>query len=327
MTILITGGAGYIGSVVTEMLLEKEYSLVVVDNLTTGNRHVIEDIISFYNCNCGNIDIMRRVFNDHKIDIVMHFAASALVGESVEKPELYFKNNVSETLNLLSVMRDSGCDKFILSSSAAIFGEPEYTPIDEKHSKNPINPYGLSKLMNEEMLEWYHKTYGLKYNSFRYFNAAGATEKNGENREIETHIIPLLLAAAERHGTFTIYGGDYDTEDGTCIRDYVHVSDLADAHIKGIKNLNVRTNGCYNLGNGTGFSNKQVAAAVKEVNGSEFNVNIGPRRSGDPAVLVAGADKAKSELNWQPRYTVLKEIVWSAYKFYKKKDKRKKKKN
>jgi UDP-glucose 4-epimerase len=241
---------------------------------------------------------MQSIFIDHKIDVVMHFAASALVGESVANPALYFQNNVIETQNLLDTMRKFDCQRFILSSSAATFGEPEYSPIDEKHPQNPINPYGLTKLINEQTLTWYHRAYGLMYNVFRYFNAAGATETHGEIREIETHIIPLAIGAAEGNHLFTLYGNDYPTSDGTCVRDYVHVADLADAHIRG--------------------SNLQVVEAVKKVTGMDFDFAYGPRRDGDPAILVAGSEKAKTELEWNPQFFDLEKIVESAYKFYKK---------
>ena len=250
--------------------------------------------------------------------MVMHFAASALAGESVVNPALYFQNNVIETQNLLDSMRKFHCQRFILSSSAATFGEPEYTPIDEKHPQNPINPYGLTKRINEQTLEWYHHAYGLKYNIFRYFNAAGATETHGEIREVETHIIPLALKAAGGDYNFTLYGNDYPTSDGTCVRDYVHVSDLADAHILGIGNLELHPSASYNLGNGDGFSNLQVVEAVKKVTGSDFEFSYGPRREGDPATLVASSEKAKTELEWQPQYWDLEKIVDSAYQFYKK---------
>jgi UDP-glucose 4-epimerase len=246
----------------------------------------------------------------------MHFAASVQVGESVEEPAIYFHNNVTETLDLLESMRESGCNKFILPSTAATFGEPEYTPIDESHPQNPINPYGLTKLINEQMLDWYHRAYGFKYHVFRYFNASGATEKHGEIREIETHIIPLLLAAVMENKNFTLFGKDYPTPDGTCVRDYIHVSDLAQAHILGIDNLDKIPNASYNLGNGNGFSNLEVIEAVRQVTGVDVKFSIGPRRDGDPAVLLASSEKARKELGWQPQFTGLTDIVESAYKFY-----------
>lgn len=319
MNILVTGGAGYIGGVVVERLLADNYQVVVVDNLSTGRRENVEDGVPFHQVNCGDVEKMSEVFNKHQIDVVMHFAASALVGESVEKPALYFENNVTATLNLLKVMRQSGCDRFILSSTAATFGEPEYTPIDEKHPQNPVNPYGLTKLMDEQILCWYHQAYGLKYNIFRYFNASGATDRHGEKREIETHIIPLLITASEGQGKFTLFGNDYPTPDGTCVRDYIHVSDLADAHIRGIGNLEKNATGDYNLGNGNGFSNLDIIEALKKISGNTIDFTYGPRRPGDPATLVASSEKALKELDWKPKFTSLEEIVSSAYSFYKKK--------
>lgn len=320
MQVLVTGGAGYIGSITVEKLIEKGIDVVVVDNLSIGRREAVQPEIPFYQYNCGDRAKMQSIFIDHKIDVVMHFAASALVGESVENPALYFQNNVIETQNLLDTMRKFNCQRFILSSSAATFGEPEYSPIDEKHPQNPINPYGLTKLINEQTLAWYHRAYGLLYNVFRYFNAAGATETHGEIREIETHIIPLAMGAAEENHLFTLYGNDYPTSDGTCVRDYVHVADLADAHIRGIGNLELNPDGCYNLGNGDGFSNLQVVEAVKKVTGIDFDFAYGPRRDGDPAILVAGSEKAKTELEWNPQFGDLEKIVESAYKFYKKRN-------
>jgi UDP-glucose 4-epimerase len=318
MQVLVTGGAGYIGSVTVEKLIEKDIDVVVVDNLSIGRQEALPPEIPFYQCNCGDRGMMQNIFTDHKIDVVMHFAASALVGESVSNPALYFQNNVIETQNLLDTMRKFDCQRFILSSSAATFGEPEYSPLDEKHPQNPINPYGLTKLINEQMLNWYHRAYGLLYNVFRYFNAAGATDNNGEIREIETHIIPLAIKAAAGNHKFILYGNDYSTPDGTCVRDYVHVADLADAHIRGIGNLELNPDGRYNLGNGDGFSNLQVVEAVKNVTGTDFDFAYGPRREGDPAILVASSEKAKTELEWSPQYWDLEKIVDSAFKFYQK---------
>jgi UDP-glucose 4-epimerase len=318
MQVLVTGGAGYIGSVTVDLLINKGIDVIVVDNLSTGRREAFGEEIPFYQYNCGDRAKLQHIFTEHKIDVVMHFAASALVGESVANPALYFQNNVIETQNLLDTMRKFHCQRFILSSSAATFGEPEYSPIDENHPQNPTNPYGLTKMINEKTLAWYHHAYGLMYNVFRYFNAAGATETHGEKREIETHIIPLAIHAAEGNHKFRLYGNDYPTADGTCVRDYVHVSDLAEAHILGIGNLELNPGGCYNLGNGDGFSNLRVVEAVKKVTGSDFEFSYGPRREGDPATLVASSEKAKTELGWTPQFWDLEKIVDSAYKFYKK---------
>jgi len=317
MKVLITGGAGFIGSNVADSYISLGHEVVIIDNLITGRRENVDAAIPFYAHDCGDREKMSAIFDEHNIDVVMHFAASALVGESVTEPALYFKNNVTVTQNLLEVMRAQECRKFILSSTAATFGEPDYVPIDEAHPQNPVNPYGLTKLIDEQMLFWYFQAYGLSYNIFRYFNAAGATEKHGEIRETETHIIPLLIEAAEGKRSFVMFGNDFPTTDGTCVRDYIHVADLAAAHILGINNLEKNPSGHYNLGNGNGFSNLDVVDAVKRVSGKAFEFKYGPRRQGDPATLVASAEKAKKELGWEPQFTDLEEIVASAYRFYK----------
>jgi UDP-glucose 4-epimerase len=256
------------------------------------------------------------VFREDKVDVVMHFAAFALVGESVENPKKYYQNNVVETINLLNTMLENNCSRFIFSSTCATYGEPQYSPMDEKHPQYPINPYGFTKLVVEKTLTDYSKAYGLKFNAFRYFNAAGASEKFGELHNPETHIIPLLLqTAAGAREYFTIFGSDYPTEDGTCIRDYIHVLDLADAHIKGIENLESNSASFYNLGTGNGYSNKQVVEAVKKITGKDFEVRKGARRAGDPAILVAKAGKANTELKWIPKFSSIENIIQSAYDY------------
>lgn len=319
-SILLIGGAGYIGSVVVEQLIKSGYNVIVVDNLNRGHQDSVNPAIPFYQINCGDIDAMqKKVFENHKIDVVMHFAAFALVGESVENPILYYQNNVVETLNLLKMMLKNDCNRFIFSSTCATYGEPQYSPMDETHPQNPINPYGFTKLVVEKALMDYHSAYGLKFNIFRYFNAAGATEQHGENHDPETHIIPLLLeTAAGKRDKFLLFGDDYPTNDGSCIRDYIHVLDLADAHIKGVANLENNPAGIYNLGTGDGYSNKQVIKIAKKITGKDFNVENALRRPGDPAVLVAKADKAISELGWLPKHSSLEYIIESAYNFYKK---------
>ncbi|MFC2088814.1 UDP-glucose 4-epimerase GalE [Calditrichota bacterium] len=314
--ILVIGGAGYIGSVVVEQLIKSGYEVIVVDNLSRGHRSSVDKSIPFYRINCGESSAMQEVFESFNIDVVMHFAAFALVGESVENPLLYYQNNVVETLNLLKTMHKYECNRFIFSSTCATYGEPEYSPMDEDHPQNPINPYGFTKLVVEKALKDYHNAYGLKFNIFRYFNAAGASDKYGEIHDPETHIIPLLLQAASgQRNKFLLFGDDYPTEDGTCIRDYIHVLDLADAHIKGIENLKTRSAGIYNLGTGDGYSNKQVIEMVKKITENDFKVEIAQRRPGDPAVLVAKAEKAISELGWQPENSSLENIIQSAFNF------------
>ena len=317
-TILVVGGAGYIGSVVVEQLISQGYDVVIVDNFSTGHRESVHVQAKLYECNCGNTSEMTKVFKENNIDVVMHFAAFALVGESVENPQKYYQNNVIETINLLNSMLENNCKRFIFSSTCATYGEPQYSPMDEIHPQHPINPYGFTKLVVEKTLSDYHNAYGLKFNAFRYFNAAGAGENFGELHDPETHIIPLLLQTASgQREFFTIFGDDYPTEDGTCIRDYIHVLDLADAHIKGIENLEKNSSAFYNLGTGNGYSNKQVVEAVKNITGKDFEVRTGSRRAGDPAVLVAKADKANTELNWHPKNSSIENIIQSAFDFSK----------
>ena len=317
-TILVVGGAGYIGSVVVEQLINKGCKVVIVDNFSTGHRESVNPKAILYECSCGDTVKMSQVFKENKIDVVMHFAAFALVGESVENPRKYYQNNVIETISLLNSMLENDCNRFIFSSTCATYGEPQYSPMDEKHPQNPINPYGFTKLVVEKTLCDYHDAYDLKFNAFRYFNAAGASKNFGELHDPETHIIPLLLqTAAGKREFFTIFGDDYSTKDGTCIRDYIHVLDLADAHIKGIENLESNPSAFYNLGTGNGCSNKEVVEAVKRISGKDFEVRKGSRRAGDPAVLVAKADKANNELNWNPEHSSIENIIQSAFDFSK----------
>ncbi len=315
-TILVVGGAGYIGSVVVEQLINKGCKVVIVDNFSTGHRESVNPKAILYECSCGDTVKMSQVFKENKIDVAMHFAAFALVGESVENPRKYYQNNVIETISLLNSMLENDCNRFIFSSTCATYGEPQYSPMDEKHPQNPINPYGFTKLVVEKTLCDYHVAYDLKFNAFRYFNAAGASEKFGELHDPETHIIPLLLqTSAGKREFFTIFGDDYSTKDGTCIRDYIHVLDLADAHIIGIENLETNPSAFYNLGTGNGYSNKEVVEAVKKITGIDFEVRKGSRRAGDPAVLVAKTNKANNELNWTPKNSTIENIIQSAFDF------------
>jgi len=319
MSILVTGGAGYIGSIVVEQLLEQDYEVVVIDNLQEGNREAVLPKAKFYEGDFGDKDILDGVFRKSSIDAVLHFAAETTVEFSMTDPGKYFANNVAKGINLLDVMRYHNCDRFIFSSTAATFGEPEYTPIDEKHPQKPINAYGESKLMFEKILDWYHRAYGLKFNAFRYFNAAGASRKLGEEHRPETRIIPLVIQVAlGKRERISIFGTDYPTKDGTCIRDYVHVIDLAEAHILALKNLERHPNGKYNLGNGAGFSVLEVIEMVSKVSGREIPKVEAPRRKGDPAVIIASSELAKQELGWKPRYSSLEEIVKSAWEWHRK---------
>ncbi len=313
LNILVTGGAGYIGSVVVEALLLKGYSVFVVDNLSIGRRSHIADSVPFFKENVGDIPKIKKILTENKIDVVMHFAAFSLVGESITKPDKYFQNNIKCTLNLLHAMNESGCKKIIFSSTAAVYGNPQEVPIPEDHLIKPINPYGMSKGVVEQSLAWFAEAYGFKYNIFRYFNAAGATSFCGEDRDIETHIIPILIDVANgKREKFSLFGDDYNTPDGTCVRDYIHVSDLANAHILGINNLEKNPAAIYNLGTGKGYSNLEVVNMVKKLSGIDFKVSIENRRAGDPDELVASADKANSELNWTPEKSSLENIILTA---------------
>ncbi len=317
--ILIVGGAGYIGCHVNKLLSENGYETVVFDNLSKGHKEAVQ----WGKLEVGdlsNISEIETVFKKYSIDVVFNFAALIEAGESVIDPEKFYYNNVVNTLNLLSVMRQNKVNKIIFSSTAATFGIPEYTPIDEKHPQNPINPYGKTKLMIENIFKDYETAYGLQYVVFRYFNACGADKDGiiGEWHEPESHLIPILLQAASgARAYFQLNGTDYPTADGTCIRDYVHVSDLAQAHLLGLKYLeNGGINNFYNLGSGSGYSNKQVVEAVKLVTGKDFEVRFGPRREGDPPLLLASSEKIKTELGWEAKYRDINDIVKTAWNWY-----------
>ena len=326
MKILVVGGAGYIGSHMVKMLAKSGYDVVVLDNLSTGYRHAVEYgrlVVG----DLADIHLLEQLFRDHVFDGVMHFAANSLVGESMEIPSKYYRNNVANTLNLLDVMIRHDVKHFIFSSTAATFGEPEYTPIDELHPQNPINPYGSSKLMVERLLKDYADAYGLNSVCLRYFNACGADPDGevGENHEPETHLIPLILQAASgRRKSITVFGRDYATEDGTCIRDYIHINDLCSAHYLAFEYIFAGKEGAslaFNLGNGQGFSVQQVIDVVTKVvaeDGCALIVETGVRRAGDPPVLVADASHAKIKLNWQPEFAELETIVRHAWAWEKK---------
>lgn len=319
MKVLVTGGAGYIGSHAVRALKQAGDEVVVLDNLIYGHKELAqgEPLI------VGDLRdeaLLRRVFSEHRFDAVMHFAAYAYVGESVQNPAKYYRNNVASTLNLLDAMREANVHLFIFSSTCATYGEPKEIPIPETHPQNPINPYGASKLMVERILQDYDRAYGLNYVSLRYFNAAGADEAGdiGEDHNPETHLIPLTLdAALGRRPHITIYGADYDTPDGTCVRDYIHVSDLAQAHLLGLRYLaNGGKSDVFNLGNGNGFSVREVIETAEKVTGKAIRVVEGERRAGDPARLVGCAEKAKAILGWEPKFTRLETIVATAWKWH-----------
>ncbi|MPQ75474.1 UDP-glucose 4-epimerase GalE [Hydrogenovibrio sp. JE_KL2] len=321
MKILVVGGAGYIGSHMCKSLEMAGHEVVVLDNLTTGHHQLVKYGLLVVG-DLADVNVLENLFIEHSFDGVMHFAANSLVGESVANPAKYYRNNVSNTLNLLDVMVRHDVKKIIFSSSAATFGEPEYVPIDELHPQKPINPYGSSKLMIERILQDYAGAYELNSVSLRYFNACGADPEGeiGECHDPETHLIPLILQAVSgRRKSITVFGRDYATEDGTCIRDYIHINDLCSAHVLALEALvSGEKSGAlaYNLGNGQGFSVQQVIDVVKKVvaeDGCELVVEDGERRAGDPAVLVADAALAKKELNWEPQYGDLETIVRHAW--------------
>jgi len=311
--LLIMGGAGYIGSHTTKHLLDNNYECVVADNLIYGHKEAIDKRAVFINADLTDKDSLREIFKNYKIDAVVHFAAFAYVGESVKEPQKYYKNNVVGTINLLEVMKEFGVDKIVFSSTCATYGEPNYTPIDEKHPQKPINPYGKTKLMIESIFEDYKKAYGLKYIALRYFNAAGASADCtiGESHTPETHLIPLVLQAIKNRTAVKVFGTDYDTPDGTCIRDYIHVEDLALAHRLAVETLD-KYSGYINLGTGVGTSVKEIIDASERVSGKRCKVEYADRRAGDPAKLYADNKKAKEILGWNPKYMNIEDTIRTA---------------
>lgn len=319
--ILIVGGAGYIGSHLNKEINKKGIKTVIFDNLSYGHKDFVK-WGTFEKGDLGNIEEIRAVFKKYPIEAVMHFAAFAYVGESVEDPQKYYINNVKNTLNLLQVMLEENVKYFVFSSTCATYGNPVEIPITENHPQNPINPYGKTKLMVEQILKDYSDAYGLKYASLRYFNAAGADPDSevGELHDPETHLIPLILdVAAGKREDIKIFGTDYDTPDGTCIRDYIHVTDLADAHILALEYLqNGGKSDFFNLGNGNGFSVKEVIETAREVTGKDIKAVEADRRPGDPPILVGSSNKAKETLNWNPKYDELSKIIETAWNWHKK---------
>lgn len=317
-TVLVVGGAGYIGSHMVWLLGQKGVDVVTLDNLSSGYRDAVLHG-RFVHGDIADRLILDKIFREHKFDAVMHFASFIQVGESMQDPAKYYQNNVVNTLNLLNAMLTHGVDKFIFSSTAAIFGEPEYSPIDEAHSKRPINPYGWSKLMVEQALADYDHAYGLKSVCLRYFNAAGAHPDGllGERHDPETHLIPLVLQAASgRRPNISVFGRDYDTPDGTCIRDYIHILDLAEAHWLALQHLQSgKESIAFNLGNGNGYSVESVIQTARRITGKAIPVQEGRRRLGDPARLVANATQIQQELGWQPAYADLDTIVGHAWQW------------
>ncbi len=316
MRVMVTGGAGYIGSVVTEELLRDGHDVVVYDNLQKGHRQAVLAPADFVHADLADKAKLAQTLSTHRIEAVIHMAADSLVGESCEHPAKYYQNNVIAGLNLLEAMRETSVSRLVFSSTAATYGEPDKQPIEETDPNRPTNPYGESKLAFERALRWYDEAYGLRYAALRYFNAAGASEKCGEDHDPESHLIPIALqAAAGTRNAIQVYGDDYPTPDGTCVRDYIHVIDLARAHILALGALdqNSRT---YNLGcGGAGYSVNEVIGAAREVTGKEIRAAVAPRRAGDPAVLIASSEKIKRELGWKPQFQDLRVIIESAWKW------------
>ncbi|MEC5126971.1 UDP-glucose 4-epimerase GalE [Verrucomicrobiales bacterium BCK34] len=317
MKVLVTGGAGYIGSVAVESLRAAGHTVAVFDNLYMGHREAVDPEVTFFEADLADRKAVDSALDSFRPDSIMHFAAYSLVGESVEKPFKYLGDNVVNGINLIESAIEHGVERFILSSTANLFDEPETIPISEKEKLIPGSPYGESKFFLERILHWANRTKGLRYAALRYFNAAGCTETRGEDHDPETHLIPLILQVAlGQRESIKIFGDDYDTPDGTCIRDYIHVSDLAQAHILALEALREHETLHYNLGNGSGFSVKEVVETVREVTGHPIPAETTPRRAGDPAMLIADSRKVRSELGWVPQYPDLRSIVQSAWDWH-----------
>ena len=314
MKLLVTGGAGYVGSVCAKVLLEQHHQVVIVDDLSTGNADAVPAGAEFVDGDM--VAVARRLLPGGSFDGVLHFAAKSLVGESVEAPERYWQANVVKTLELLEVIRESGTERLVFSSTAATYGEPDAVPITEDAPTRPTNAYGATKLAIDHAITSYARAYGLAAVSLRYFNVAGAYAGHGERHAVETHLIPLILQVATgQRAEILVFGNDWPTPDGTAIRDYIHVRDLADAHLLALQSAQASSHRIYNLGNGTGFSVREVIACCREVTGHPIAARDVGRRAGDPAVLIASSAKAIAELGWQPRRSDLREIVSDAWEF------------
>ncbi|MBS1913166.1 MAG: UDP-glucose 4-epimerase GalE [Bacteroidetes bacterium] len=314
MRVLVTGGAGYIGSVVCEELLAEGHEVIVYDNLSKGHREMIPPPAHFVHADLHDAPLLRSTLREERVQAVVHMAADSLVGESVADPRKYYHNNVTASLELIDAMLDCDVQRIVFSSSAAVYGEPSKQPIEEGDPTSPTNPYGETKLAFERALAWYGNAFGIRYASLRYFNAAGASERCGELHDPETHLIPIVLdVAAGRRDCVTVNGTDYPTPDGTCVRDYVHVIDLARAHVRALEAIAER-NVIYNLGcGGAGYSVQQVIDAAREVTGRAIPTRTGPRRAGDPAVLVAASDAIRRDLGWSPAFEGLHAIIETAW--------------
>ena len=317
MNVLVTGGAGYIGGTVTRLLLASGHNVTVFDNLCHSRREALPEGAVFVEGNLADRSLIERTLRESRFDGVMHFAALIEAGESMKVPELYFRNNAMATLTLIEAMLATGHNRLVFSSTAACYGEPESTPITEDARLLPTNAYGESKLLVEQMLTWVNRIHGFRYASLRYFNVAGAIEGYGEAHEPESHLIPLILdVALGRRASIKIFGRDYPTKDGTCIRDYVHVRDLAEAHFLALQALGQHSRLIYNIGSGQGFTVREVIDSVRRVTGRPVTVEERERRPGDPAVLVASSEKIKSELGWRPKFGELDQIITSAWEWH-----------
>ncbi len=317
MKVLITGGAGYIGGTVSRMLLAQGHQVTIFDNFCHSRKSAVPPGATLVEGALADHSLLESTLAAGPYDGVMHFAALIEAGESMKFPELYFRNNTAGTLSLLEAMLATGHDKLVFSSTAACYGEPERSPILEDARLAPTNPYGESKLLSEQMMRWQSQAHGLRFAALRYFNVAGAIPGYGENHEPESHLIPLILdVALGRRKSINIYGNDYPTPDGTCVRDYIHVQDLADAHLLALRALDQHPHLVYNIGNGQGFTVLQVVESVRRVTGHAIPVELQPRRPGDPAVLVAGSDAIKRDLGWEPTFPALDDIIASAWAWH-----------
>lgn len=316
MKVLVAGGAGYIGSACAEYLLNHDHTVTVFDSLVTGHQDAVDKRAEFVKGDLSDRDLIMNVAKKGNFDAIMHFAAFSLVGESMKDPSKYFRNNLAYGINLVDAAVEGKIKTIVFSSTAATFGQPDEMPITEKATQLPINPYGESKLCFEKVLKWYHEIHGLRYAALRYFNASGASENFGEDHKPETHLIPLVLQVAQgKRDKIMIYGDDYETPDGTCIRDYIHILDLAQAHMLA---LNAPRSGHYNLGTGSGLSVKEIIDVARKVTGHKIPTEVAPRRAGDPPRLIACSDLIRKELGWNPKYENAQAIIESVWKWMKK---------
>lgn len=319
MNYLVTGGAGYIGGTVSRLLLERGHRVTVYDNLCHSKKESLPSAATFVEGDIANADLLTQTLREDQFDGVLHFAALIEAGESMKRPDIYFRNNTAGTLTLLECMQQTGTQRLVFSSTAACYGEPKRAPIEETDDLNPTNAYGESKLLSEYMMRWFSERMGLRYAALRYFNVAGAIPGYGEAHEPESHLIPLILdTALGLRDNIRIYGEDYPTKDGTCVRDYVHVADLAEAHILAMDSLATQQSAIYNIGNGQGFTVREVIESARRVTGREIPVIVEARRPGDPAVLVASSAKIQRELGWAPKFDQLDAILTTAWDWHQK---------